>query len=281
MPGSGSSVRLAPREPQFEVHSDERCEPNGRARSTSSFTIVASGRHPHSAEPLSVRCRCRHGGCRRTEARANRRIARLALARNLRSWDSPCRAKPRCTSFSARRRLCDLAARSRAGLARPALRPRGSTDRDVARHCHRSRRERRASARGSAGLAGVLDPRRGGCRDAHVLRMRRSAERARRRRASARSCPGRLRDAVIEAVVFDLDGVLDRLRAPLGRGAGRARTRARRPLARTRAGGHDGDELARVVALHARRHRTRASRPRRSTTRSCAGCSRAMRSTCR
>ena len=39
-----------------------------------------------------------------------------------------------------------------------------------------------------------------------VCDVRRS--RARRRRAAARSRPGRLRDAVTEAVIFDLDGVL-------------------------------------------------------------------------
>ena len=63
------------------------------------------------------------------------------------------------------------------------------------------------------------------------------------------------RVSAIEAVVFDLDGVHRRLGAPLGRGARGARPRARRPLARPRAGGHDGHELAGVVALHARRDR--------------------------
>ena len=41
----------------------------------------------------------------------------------------------------------------------------------------------------------------------------------------------------------------------MGRGARGAGTRARRTLARPGAGGDDGDELAGVVALHARRHR--------------------------
>ena len=67
----------------------------------------------------------------------------------------------------------------------------------------------------------------------------------------------RYRRAVIDAVVFDLDGVLDRLRAGVGRGARDARARARRPLAPRRAARHDGDELARVVALHARDDRAR------------------------
>src|ERR687884_1822436 len=45
------------------------------------------------------------------------------------------------------------------------------------------------------------------------------------------------------------------LRARLGRGPRGAGARARRALARGRPTGHDGDELRRVVALHARRDR--------------------------
>ena len=48
-----------------------------------------------------------------------------------------------------------------------------------------------------------------------------------------------------------------RLRAGLGRRARGACSRARRPLAPRRAAGHDGHELARVVALHARADRPR------------------------
>ena len=48
-----------------------------------------------------------------------------------------------------------------------------------------------------------------------------------------------------------------RLRAGLGRRARAARARARRALARRRPGGHDGHELARVVAVHARGARAR------------------------
>ena len=80
--------------------------------------------------------------------------------------------------------------------------------------------------------------------------------------------PGR---GVIEAVVFDMDGRPARLRAGLGRRPRAARARARRPLARARPAGHDGHELARVVALHARRASGSPSRPPRSTPRSCAG----------
>ena len=70
-----------------------------------------------------------------------------------------------------------------------------------------------------------------------------------------------------------------RLGAGLGRRPRAARARAR-PLARGRAGGDDGDELARVVGVHARRDRP-PSRRRRSTPRSSAGCSSATASSCR
>ena len=95
--------------------------------------------------------------------------------------------------------------------------------------------------------------------NAHVLRLRRSPRRARRRRrrhsfASAASTRARER---IDAVVFDLDGVLidsehvwDEVREELARErGGRWHERG--------AGGHDGHELDRVVALPARRHRAR------------------------
>ena len=64
-----------------------------------------------------------------------------------------------------------------------------------------------------------------------------------------------------------------RLGAGVGRGARGARARARRPLHAERAARHDGHELARVVALHARRRSALPSRPRRSTPRSCGACS--------
>ena len=88
-----------------------------------------------------------------------------------------------------------------------------------------------------------------------------------------------VRLAVIEAVVFDLDGVIvdsehvwDEVRQELAeeRAAGHDRGLA----------GHDGDELARVVALHARRDRARQP-PRRSTPRSCGGWRPATASGCR
>ena len=105
----------------------------------------------------------------------------------------------------------------------------------------------------------------------------RSSSAGRARRARARGPPllrlggeyGR-RD---RRVVFDLDGVVvdseqvwDDVREQLVRERGGA-------LARGRAGGDDGHELDRVVALHARRRSACPSRRRRSTTRSSGGCS--------
>ena len=107
-------------------------------------------------------------------------------------------------------RLRDLTARCRAGMARPALRPRCTADRDVAWHRHGARRGRCAAAGGRARMARRRASRRDRLRNAHVLRVRGRARRARRGCAAARAAPRRVpqRAAVIEAVVFDLDGVL-------------------------------------------------------------------------
>ena len=72
-----------------------------------------------------------------------------------------------------------------------------------------------------------------------------------------------------------------RHRAGVGRGARGARRRLGRALLARGAAGDDGHELARVVALHARRARAVADAGRRSTTRSCGGCSSAIAPTCR
>ena len=66
---------------------------------------------------------------------------------------------------------------------------------------------------------------------------------------------GRLR--MIDAVVFDLDGVIVDSEQVWDAVRERPRTRARRPLDRVRAARHDGHELARVVALPARGARAR------------------------
>ena len=75
--------------------------------------------------------------------------------------------------------------------------------------------------------------------------------RARRREAAAPLSGSPVPASVIDAVIFDLDGVLidseqvwDTAREQLVRERGG-------PLARPRAAGHDGHELERVVAVHA------------------------------
>ena len=121
-------------------------------------------------------------------------------------------------------------------------------------------------------------------RGAHARRARRRRPHVLHRARSSRSSAGPRRArsmyrdrsvplAVIDAVVFDLDGVLIAVRGGLGRGARGVRPRARRPLRRRGAARDDGHELARVVAVPARRRRRARRAGRRSTTRSSGGCS--------
>ncbi len=225
---------------------------------------------PHAAGPIPVGCLCRHGRCRGTEARADRRIARLALAR------PPARGIRRVARSRDARLLREaggcaisLLAAGQDWLAQHFAR---GFHRSLCGTASRPKSARAARlARGSAGLAGVLDPRRGGCRDAHVLRMRRSAKSSAAKTRLRSFVSGATTGTVIEAVIFDLDGVLidsehvwDDVRREFarergGRWSDRAQTR------------HDGHELDRVVALRARRLGVDVSRRRRSTPRWCAG----------
>ena len=206
----------------------------------------------------------------RPEARAHRRIARIPLARPTarRIRDLERGRDARAAARSGR--LRDLTARRRAGVARAALRPRRPPDRDVARHRDGARGGRCAAPGRRARMARSARFERRSPAGTHtffvcavervelgedvppLVRLRgeyRSEQRDRGRRLRPRRRPRRLR-------------------ARLGRGARGARARARRTLARARAGRHDGHELARVVALHARRHRARGVAGGRSTTRS-------------
>ena len=89
------------------------------------------------------------------------------------------------------------------------------------------------------------------------LRRRQRAARAGPRRGRARLRRPRLRRRCDRRGRVRPRRGARRLRAGLGRGARGARARARRRLAPGRPAGHDGDELTRVVALHARPDRAR------------------------
>ena len=139
----------------------------------------------------------------------------------------------------------------------------------------------RPAARGRRRLARVRARRRARGRRPHALPRARRARGARRRRSAAAAARRRLPPRMIDAVVFDLDGVIvdseqvwDDVREQLVKGA-------RRALARRRAGGDDGDELARVVARTCTTRSASPSRRRRSTPRSSSGCSSATASSCR
>ena len=162
-----------------------------------------------------------------------RQAALHELLREAGGSGSPCsprgRRRSRSTSPAAcRRSSCGPASRSSRATARRCSRARSAGSGARSARC-RTRARTASSWRGRRGAAGLDAPplvRLGG-----DYRPRDRGGRLRPRRRAAR------------------------LRAGLGRGPRAARPRARRPLERTRAAGHDGDELARVVALHARRGR--------------------------
>ena len=174
----------------------------------------------------------------------------------------------------------------RPGGGRRPFRARRAADRPLGR---RRDAGRRTGAPLLADALGWIECRSGRARDRRPHLLRRRGRRARGGRAGPRPrlsrarLPRRLMTVYtcITAVVFDMDGVLidseqlwDEVREQLARERGGRWHDAR-------AGGHDGNELAGVVAVHARRDRAAPSRRRRSTPRSCGGCSRVTASRCR
>ena len=215
------------------------CSPRASASWARTRTATASP----SPSARSSRCRSilrwsgsRSAGrtCAARAAAQCRRLRRLAPARR------PGRGVAR--ALRARRRR-----RSRCGTAwRPGTASPG-------RRCWRTR-----SDRSSAALPANTQP----------ATTRSSSERSSRSRAASTGralvyrehrLPRRLMTLCREhrGVVLRHGRRAHRLRAPLGRDPRATRARARRPLARTRAARHDGNELARVVPVHARRDRPR------------------------
>ncbi len=238
-------------------------------------THVTDLRHVSgSLRSISVRRCRRHRRRGRPEARAHGGISRLALAR-----PAPRRIRDLERGGDARAvargwRLRDLAARRGPGMARAALRPRCPADRDVARHRDGARRGRRAAPRRRARLARVRDCERRSApertRSSSARSSASSSERTRLR--SCGSAASTAASTVIEAVVFDLDGVLvdsehvwDEVREQLARErGGRWHERAQADMM-----GMSSPEWSQ---LHARRGRARRAARGRSTTRWSAGC---------
>ena len=204
------------------------------------------------------RGRRRHRRPRGRAARADGRLARLARARAAARRRSRSRPGGAARAAAGGGRLRRLAARRRPGRARAALRPRRAADRALARHrgAGGTRAGRCSRARSAGSSASSQAEHEAGDHTLFVGRVERAepgadgaALDAARRRLPPRDRGGRLRPRRRDR----------RHRAGVGRGARGARARARRPLARGRAGRHDGHELARVVALHARRARARGA----------------------
>ena len=183
-------------------------------------------------------------GRRRPARRADRLLVRLAVARSAarRRGDQPVRGAPRAPARG--RRVRRLLPRAGPGGPRAALRARASADRpwDGDR---RARGPARAAARGSARLARVpqLDEPAAGDHTLFVGGCSSVELRASRRARSSTARPSTTA-TVIEAVVFDLDGVLIASEEVWDEVRERVRRRARRPLRRRGAARDDGHELA-------------------------------------
>ena len=165
------------------------------------------------------------------------------------------------------------------GRSQPAGRRSGGGRPAFARGFHRSRTGT-ASPRGRA-PRGAADRRRARLARVPPARRRGRGDHALRRRGARVEAggprPARSTSASATRWTADGGGGLrpgrgpHRLRARLGRGPASSWRGARRPLERGRVPGHDGHELHRVVAVHARRRRAGRKSPRRSRRRSSAG----------
>ena len=211
----------------------------------------------------------------RSTARATRSTRSAGTSTSTRS------TRPTAPAGSAR--TASSCTRARGLLLRllSARQPSGRERRALPRHDHRPRRD---AGRDVAG-------RRRSARTTPTSTAQLADVQRRCTRPTASASPSELpRSAVRTGSLGSLHGRGGRVRhgrrhrrhrAGVGRGSRAARRRLGRALLARGPAGDDGHELGRVVALHARGARADAEPRRRSTPRSCAGCSTRYRSTCR
>ena len=196
-----------------------------------------------------------HRRNRGPQTRTDSRVTRLALPRPSAHRAGPVQGGSDARAPPRGRWRHPVAPRRRSGMARAALRSRRAADRDVARsQSKKGRTARRFSSAPSAGSSA-------GCVRRSPSERTPSSSATVRRSELGVDAPALLRVRGSTRPHEHRRGRLrprrrpPRFRACLGRGAGGACARTWWSLVRPGAGGHDGHELARVVALHARRDR--------------------------
>src|SRR4051794_35379529 len=182
--------------------------PPSRETSRSVRCRDADGRRPQRADALLAAGGA--GAVGRPGGRQQGRdalVARLPLARPAARRSLRRQAGVVLRAASARRRVRGELARRGAGGARAPLRRRPAADRPLGRR-RRPPGQGRAARRGRRRLDRSAHDRRARRRRPHVLRRGSRVGRARTLEACARLPGPRIPRRVIEAVVFDLDGVL-------------------------------------------------------------------------
>src|SRR4051794_19197872 len=164
-------------------------------------------RSPRVDAALAARCLDPQRRRRRRPDGRDRLLARLALARAATGGRLHRQGRLLLRAAAQRRQVRGQPAGLRTGGARAALRRRLPADRPLA-GCADPRGPGGAADRGSAWLDRGRDEGRGGRRRPHLLHRRRPRHRARPVAPGACLSREHVPQRVIEAVVFDLDGVL-------------------------------------------------------------------------